>query len=159
MPQIIQRSFTAGELAPALHARADLTKYAAGLARCENFLIRAQGGAYSRAGFRFVGEISDSSKKARLIPFNFNSDQAYAIVAEENSFEFVRNAGYIVDPADVSLRYDVVTTYTEAQLYDINFTQSADVLTLVNFNHAPANLSRLADDNWSLADINFTPAV
>ena len=159
MPQIIQRSFTAGELAPALHARADLTKYAVGLARCENFLIRAQGGAYSRAGFRFVGEISDSSKKARLIPFNFNSDQAYAIVAEENSFEFVRNAGYIVDPADVSLRYDVVTTYTEAQLYDINFTQSADVLTLVNFNHAPANLSRLADDNWSLADINFTPSV
>jgi hypothetical protein len=159
VPQIIQRSFSAGEIAPSLRARADLTKYASGLALCENFLIRAQGGAYSRAGFRFVGEIADSSKKARLIPFSFNSEQAYVLVAEENSLQFVRAGGYIVDPADPPNAYTVTTTYTEAQLYNINFTQSADVLTLVNANHEPANLSRLADDNWSLDDINFTPVV
>ena len=159
MPQIIQRSFSSGEISPALRARADLAKYASALALIENFFVKAQGGVYSRAGFKFVGEVADSTKKSRSIPFNFNSEQAYALIFEENSIEFVRNGGYIVDPADPLLLYNVATTYTEAELYDIKFTQSADVLTITHPNHAPANLSRLADDNWSLDDINFTPVV
>jgi hypothetical protein len=159
VPQVIQRSFSAGEISPSLRARADLSKYAIGLGLCQNFLVRAQGGAYSRPGFRFVGEIADSSKGARLVPFSFSSEQAYVLVLEENSIQFIRGGGYIPDPSDPSLPYTLTTTYTEAELYDINFTQSADVLTLVHANHAPANLSRLADDNWSLDDINFTPAI
>ena len=43
MPQTTQRSFTSGEIAPALQSRADLIKYATGLNKCENFFVRAQG--------------------------------------------------------------------------------------------------------------------
>ena len=84
MPQVIQRSFTSGEIAPALQSRADLTKYATGLNRCENFFIRAQGGAYSRPGLRFIGELDDSTKKGRLIPFSFNTEQTYMLVFERS---------------------------------------------------------------------------
>ena len=73
MPQITQRSFTSGEIAPALQSRADMTKYATGLHLCENFFVRAQGGVYSRPGFKFIGELDNSSRKGRLIPFSFNT--------------------------------------------------------------------------------------
>ena len=83
MAQVTQRSFTSGEIAPALRSRADLTKYATGLALCENFIVRSQGGAYSRPGTRFIGEIADSTKRARLIPFSFNVEQTYILVFED----------------------------------------------------------------------------
>ena len=81
--QAIQRSFTAGELAPSLRTRADLNKYANGLALCENFIVRSQGGVYSRPGLKFIGEIKDSTKQARLIPFSFNTEQTYVLLFEE----------------------------------------------------------------------------
>lgn len=82
MPETIQRSFTAGELSPNLHSRADLSKYTNGLALCENFIVRSQGGVVNRPGTRFIGEVRDSSKRARLIPFQFNTEQTYILVFE-----------------------------------------------------------------------------
>ena len=73
--QVIQRNFTSGELAPALRARADLEKYLSGLALCQNFIIRSQGGAYSRPGTRFIGELDDMTRRGRLIRFAFNTTQ------------------------------------------------------------------------------------
>ena len=67
-----QRSFSAGELDPALRERSDLEQFSAGLALCENFIVRPQGGVYNRPGMRYVGQLADSTKKARLIPFQFN---------------------------------------------------------------------------------------
>ncbi len=66
MPEIIQRSFTSGEISPSLQSRADIVKYATGLNLCENFFVRAQGGVYSRPGLRFIGEIDDPSTQSRV---------------------------------------------------------------------------------------------
>lgn len=52
---VIQRAFGGGELAPALHARADQAKYVTGLRTCRNFMILRAGGIANRPGFRFVG--------------------------------------------------------------------------------------------------------
>lgn len=51
--------------------------------------------------------------------------------------------------------YEVATTYQEADLFDIHYTQNADVLTLVHPNYAPAELQRLGATNWDLSDIEF----
>lgn len=51
--------------------------------------------------------------------------------------------------------YEVATTYQEADLFDIHYTQSSDVLTLVHPNYAPAELRRLGAANWDLSDIEF----
>ncbi|MCK4518442.1 hypothetical protein KAT92_06700, partial [Candidatus Babeliales bacterium] len=69
MPEIIQRSFTSGEISPSLQSRADINKYSTGLTLCENFFVRAQGGVYSRPGLKFIVQLDDSSKVGRLIPF------------------------------------------------------------------------------------------
>lgn len=155
MPQFIQRSFTSGEIAPALQARSDLVKYSTGLHLCQNFFVKSQGGVYSRPGTRFIGEIGDSTKRARLIPFQFNTEQTYILVFEEFTMRVVKDGAFV--EASPGVIYELVTTYTEDELPRLAFTQSADVMTLVHVNHDPANLGRLADNNWTLTDIDYTP--
>lgn len=155
MPQITQRSFTSGEIAPALRSRTDLIKYSTGLALCENFFIRPQGGVYSRPGTRFIGELGDSTKVGRLIPFSFNTEQTYVLVFEHLKMRVVKDTGYILS----GTIYEIATPYTEAQLSRLYFTQDADVLTIVHPDHDPKTLSRLTETNWVLANINFASQV
>lgn len=79
MTDILQRSLAGGEIAPALYARTDLTKYQTGLRRCRNFQVQRHGGVANRAGTRFVCEVKDSSRLTRLIKFVFNSTQTYVL--------------------------------------------------------------------------------
>lgn len=156
MAETIQRSFTAGEISPSLQSRADLAKYTTGLSRCENFIVRSQGGIYSRPGMRFIGEVSDSSKRTRLIPFQFNTNETYILVFEHLKVSFIRNGAFIMKAGS---RYEVVTPYTESQLQRLGYTQSADVMTIVHHDHDPADLSRMADDDWSLTVNAYAPTV
>ena len=45
--------------------------------------------------------------------------------------------------------------YLEAELFDVNYVQSADVITLVHPNHAPRELRRLGATQWELRVIDF----
>ena len=51
--------------------------------------------------------------------------------------------------------YEIANPYAEADLFDIHYVQSADVLTLVHPNHAPRELRRLGALSWSLTTISF----
>ena len=55
--------------------------------------------------------------------------------------------------------YTVVTPYATADLFTINYTQSADVMTLVHPSHAPRELKRLGATNWTVSTITFAPSV
>ena len=158
MPQIIQRSFTSGEIAPALQSRADLTKYATGLNLCENFFIRAQGGAYSRPGYRYIVELDDSTRKGRLIEFSFNTEQTYMLVFEHLKVRVIKDGGIVLAGGGPAI-FELTTPYTEEQLPRLGFTQNADVMTLVHPDHDPRNLNRLADDNWTLTVIDYSSNV
>lgn len=157
MPETIQRSFSGGEISPSLQSRADITKYATGLNLCENFLIRSQGGAYTRPGFQFIAAQDDSARVARLIPFSFNTLQTYMLVFEHLKMRVIKDGGLVL--AGGGGIFELTTPYTEAQLPFIGFTQSADVMTLAHASHDPANLSRFADNNWTLTDINYASTV
>ncbi len=164
MPEKTQRSFTGGEIAPALRSRADIAKYTNGLALCENMFVRAQGGVYSRQGLRYTAELGDSSKRGRLIPFSFNTEQTYMLVFEENTLRFVRdagdsgNAGYVLENDGVTI-YEIATPYLESELSRLIYTQRADVMTITHPNHEPRNLSRTADNVWSLDIIDYSPDI
>lgn len=158
MAQTIQRTFTSGEIAPALRSRADMNKYQSGLALCENFIVRPQGGIYSRPGTRYVGELADSTRRARLIPFSFNTEQTYALVFEHLKMRVIKDGGYVLAGGGPAI-FEIATPYTEAQLSRLSFTQSADVMTICHPSHDPRNLSRTADDAWMLSVINYAPTV
>jgi hypothetical protein len=97
MSTIAQRSFSGGELAPALYARVDTAKYASGLRTMRNFMLMRHGGAANRPGTAFVGEVKDSSKTVRLIPFIFNSDQTYVLEFGNEYMRVIRNGSYVLE--------------------------------------------------------------
>ena len=47
------------------------------------------------------------------------------------------------------------TTYTEAQVFELNHVQSADVLYLAHKDHEPAKLTRTTATSFTLTDIDF----
>lgn len=111
-----QRSFTGGEISPSLYSRCDQTKYQTGLRTCRNFLIPRQGGVSNRPGTQFIGEVKDSTKQVRLIPFIFNIDQTYILEFGDLYMRVIRNGAYIVKPAKTitNVSRGTITTVTSA---------------------------------------------
>jgi len=55
--------------------------------------------------------------------------------------------------------YEIPNLYAEADLFDIHYVQSADVLTLVHPNYAPRELRRLGATTWVMSTISFSATV
>lgn len=94
---LIQRSFASGEIAPALYARADVTKYASGLRTLRNQYVLRHGGSTNRAGTKHAQEVKDSDKRVRLIDFVFSVDQAYALEFGDQYVRFVKGDSYVYE--------------------------------------------------------------
>ena len=52
--------------------------------------------------------------------------------------------------------FEIVTPYTTAQLFDIKFAQSADVMYITHPAHEVEKLSRTGHTSWTLSDCSFT---
>ena len=152
----LQRSFAGGEVSPEMFGRIDDAKYQNGLALCRNFITKPHGPAENRPGFAFVRAVKDSTKKTRLIPFTFSTTQTMVIEMGAGYFRFHTMGATLLD---AGVPYEIANPYAEADLFDIHFVQSADVLTLVHPGHAPRELRRLGATNWTLTAILFTPNV
>jgi len=55
--------------------------------------------------------------------------------------------------------YEIPTPYAEADLFDLHYVQSADVLTIVHPNYAPRELRRLGATTWTLSTISFVSPI
>jgi hypothetical protein len=75
----ILNNFNGGELSPEFEGRVDQKKYHEGAKRIENFIVHPEGGLHKRPGTRHVTTVADSTKKSRLIPFIFSTEQAYIL--------------------------------------------------------------------------------
>ncbi len=152
----LQRSFAGGEVSPEMFGRIDDSKYQSGLAKCRNFVTKPQGPAENRAGFQFVRAVKDSTKKTRLIPFTYSTTQTMVIEVGAGYFRFHTLGATVLNGG---VPYEIANPYAEADLFDLHFVQSADVLTLTHPNYAPRELRRLGATNWQLTTIAFTPAI
>lgn len=151
-----QPSFTSGELSPALHARIDLAKYGSGLKTAINVFIHPHGGASNRAGLEFIAQVKNSAHNARLIPFQFNTEQTYILEFGNLYARVYRDGGQIQSGMAA---YELVTPYAHADLADLVFIQEADVMYITHTSYAPQKLSRTADDNWSISTVTFAPTI
>jgi hypothetical protein len=52
--------------------------------------------------------------------------------------------------------FEITTPYTTAQLFDLKFAQSADVMYITHPSHEVEKLSRTAHTAWTLTDVDFT---
>jgi len=86
-------AFNAGELGPLLKYRIELDKRQMGVEEMTNFLVKEQGAAFRRPGTEYIGEVNDSNEWARMIPFEYSTDDAYIIVINGNELAFYRTVG------------------------------------------------------------------
>lgn len=147
------RSFSGGEWSPNLYQRNDLAKYATACQIMKNFIPDPQGGASNRAGLHFIYPTKlGSTRKGRLIPFVFSVVQAYILEFGHNYIRVYKDDGIVLSGGTP---YEITTTYTEDQLFDLKFEQSADVLYIVHPAHPPRKLSRTSHSSWTLTAITF----
>ena len=145
-------NFTGGELSPRLDGRNDLAKYPTGCKTLENMIIYPHGSAARRSGTQYVAEVKDSTKETRLIPFEFSTTQTYILEFGDQYIRFYKDNGQILSGGSA---YEISSPYLEAELFDIKFAQSADVMYLCHPNHAVRKLSRTGHTAWTLTEVDF----
>ena len=149
-------NFTAGELSPRLDGRNDLSKYPAGCKTLENMVIYPHGAAARRPGTQFISEVKTSSASTRLIPFEFSTVQTYILEFGNQYIRVYKDKGQVLSGGAGSSPVEISTPYLTAQLFDIKFAQSADVMYITHPSHATRKLSRTGHTSWTLTEVDFT---
>ena len=229
----LENDFTGGQVSPLLNKRSNAKRHDIGLKTLQNMTIMLQGGVTSRPSTEHVAQVKDSSKETRLLPFEFSTEETYAIEMGDQYFRFLKESGQVLESditvTDISQAnpgvittsgshgltageqfyltevvgmtevnhtrvyytvgtttsntlqlkdqdnnnvdttgltayssggvinkvYEIVATYLEADLSLIQYTQSADVISLVHEDYAPKDLTRTADTSWTITDTTF----
>ena len=151
---VLQGDFTAGELAPSLSARVDLSKYNKGCRTLTNFLVQAHGGAVKRPGFELIDALPG---EAVLVPFVFSQEQAYCLVFGDKWLRVATPDGFILD-ANEDI-YEITSPYTLEQAKQLSYVQSADVLFIAVHGVVPTKLKRLGHASWQFESMVFTSPI
>ena len=146
-------SFVSGEFSAKLDGRQDFAKYNTSCKTLENFLVHPQGAATRRVGTQFISEVKTSANKTRLIPFEFSTTQTYIMEFGDQYIRFYKDKGQILSGGSA---YEISSPYLTAELFDIKFAQSADVIYLCHPNHDVRKLSRTGHTSWTLSTVSFT---
>ena len=81
-------NFNGGELTPLMNGRVDFDGYRSGCVQMENFMVRPYGGAFKVPGTQYLGEVKDSTKNVRLIPFKISRSESFFIEMGAGYFRF-----------------------------------------------------------------------
>jgi hypothetical protein len=144
-------SFTGGEWSPRLHGRVDIQKYNTACEVLQNMVIYPHGGITRRMGMEYIEDAKTNA--VRLIPFEYNREQAYVLEFGENYIRFFRNGAQI---APLGTPLEITTTFLASELDDLAFAQSNDVMYIVHEKHAPIKLTRTGPDTFTLTTVTFT---
>lgn len=144
--------FDGGEVSPLFYGRVDSDRYKSSLALCLGWIPTLQGALARRPGTMYIDPIKDSTNKARLIPFEFSTTQAYILEFGDKYVRFYANYGQVQSGGDP---LELVTTYAQADIANIRFTQSADTLYLFHSSYPTMKLERFSQTNWQLVELSY----
>ena len=236
MTDLIQPSFSKGEVDPAITGRVDTRLYKLGLKTARNTVIHQFGGLSNRPGTTFLNYAQSGASLPRLVPFKFRTTDTHILEFGNEYIRVYRNDGLVTDdnanitniteadPAVITITgytsandgqyvyisgvggmtevngkvyridhvagstfnlYDpqlqdnvdasafgtytsggttdrihtVTTPYQQADLRELKFAQTGDVITITHPDYAPKELQRSALDSWALADVSFNPEI
>ena len=146
--------FTTGEVSSRLDGRTDLAKYFSACSTLENFLVHPTGGVTRRPGTRHVAEVKTSANTTRLIPFEFGVSDTYILEFGHQYIRFYRNSGQIVSGSP-SAAYEISTSYTSAQVNELKYAQTGDVMYIVHPSHEISKLTRTDHTAWTLTEVTL----
>ena len=99
---LIESSFSRGEVTPELGGRVDIASYKTSLATCRNMIVRSYGGVYNRFGSQFLGFAVGSGQggagfQSRLRRFKFNATDVYVLEFSVGVMRVIRNDAFVLD--------------------------------------------------------------
>lgn len=145
----LQTNFSAGMLDVSATARFDVEAYKSGGLDITNMLGMPLGGVTLRGGLARFATIASGGADARLLRFEFSTEQVYLML--------VRALAIDVYLPDGTLAATVTTTYAAGEIAALSWVQSLDTLILVHPDHAPAKLVRSGSHtSWTLSNITLT---
>lgn len=118
MVQLLQPSFSKGEVTPELFGRVDAASYKSGLATARNTVVRTWGGIVNRAGLKFVGLCTSNTVPPRLRRFRYNTTDTYMLEFGGGTMRVIRNDAFVTEApltiTNVSLGTPAVVTTSVA---------------------------------------------
>ena len=85
-----------------------------------------------------------------------NNVNYYSKTAHSNSQPPNATNWYAMLTNPIRMKYHIhINKMRQQELFDVNYVQSADVITLVHPSHAPRELRRLSATQWELRVIDF----
>ena len=104
-------------------------------------LLYVDGAAYNQGTAYNVGDIA-----------KYNNVNYYATIQQQG--QALSTSNFYAMPTNPNI-YEIPHPFQEAELFDVHYVQSADIMTLVHPNHAPRELRRLGATKWEIKTINF----
>lgn len=153
----LTRSFAGGEITPEMYGRLDNVKFQTGLALCRNALVLPHGPVTKRPGTAYVRTAGNSTYQVRVIPFTFSATQTMVLEFGHNYIRFHTQGATLESSPGVA--YSVATPYAGSDLFDLEYTQSNDVVTITHPSYAPRELRRLSALSWTLVAPTLGAAV
>ena len=146
MPNLKVISLNAGLLTPLIDARSDVEKYSSGCRILENMIPIIYGPVTRRPGTKRIADVEDHDVKSKMVSFIFSSTIAYRLEFSDRIINIYFEETFITS---------VASPYLEADLYQLQFEQSADVMWITHSSYAQRKLSRVAVDEFTLDEIVF----
>jgi hypothetical protein len=149
MPSVkeLTRSFAGGEITPEMFGRLDNVKFQTGLALCQNAIVLPHGSATKRPGFSFVNIAGVPATAVRLIAFAWSASQTMVLEFGAGYIRFHTQGATLLSGGSP---YQLTSPYSAGDLFDLEYTQSADVVTITHPSYAARELRRLSATNWTL---------
>jgi len=136
-------------MTPDLFGRADLEKHPTSVAVAQNFLLKVQGGLYSRPGMKFLSLRKQQNKTVAFAKFIFSPTDCCVVEFGDGYIRFLTSAGYVQKN---NAPYEILSPFTPADFKYISYDQSGDIIYLAIRGKHPKTLTRYGTTDWRLED-------
>jgi hypothetical protein len=103
------RSFSGGEISPEMFGRIDADKYQSGAAKMLNMIVKPQGPAKNRPGFKYVAQTKFTNQPSRLLRFRYSVTDSVVVELGNQYIRFYKNGGLIPVGSVPVLKRDTCT--------------------------------------------------
>jgi len=140
-------SLNSGKFTTLIDVRSDIEKFPAGCRIINNMIPLIYGPVTRRPGTKYIAGVEDDDVKSRMVSFIYSTTIAYKLEFSDK----ILNVYY----EDSIIEGDIVTPYLEADLFQLQIKQSADVMWIIHPSYAPRKLSRVSATDFTLSEIEF----
>lgn len=150
-------SFISGEWSLAAMGRVDLDKYFRAAETIENYIILNTGAVTRRPGYRFVVKTKfQDGKRTRVYFMPSTAGDGYVLEIGHLYLRFIYDGVQLEDPDSPGDPLELVTPYSNTDVFDLHFAQIGDVMYIANPNYDPYKLVN-NDGTFTLSKIKFNP--